>query len=186
MPRYILTAKERRPPGRKVWYDGIGWTLLAFNAHVYAGKKAMRRAKHAAQLVADLDDVTVTIETAPPAKKVTRRNPQKKVARTRKNPGRRSARQVQIARAVKLYRDFRGDDPREVVTMKLPPAPAALLTVGEVTGIMYRTKREGQVDQYLHRFRKNARPTLAATPTGKHLYLLGGAYRVTEKGIEDA
>ena len=182
--RYILTARERRPPGRKVWYDGIGWTLLAFNAHVYAGTKAMRRAKHAAQLVADLDDVVVTIETAPPVKPA-KRNPQARRP-PRKNPGRRSARQVQLARAVKLYRDFRGDDPREVVTVKLPPTPAAMLTVGEVTGIMYRTKREGQVDQYVHRFRKHARPTLAATPTGKHLYLLGGAYRVTEKGIEDA
>ena len=86
--RYVLTARERRPPGRKVWYDGIGWTLLAFNAHVYAGTKAMRRARHAAQLVADLDDVTVTIETAPPAKPA-KRNPQAS-RRPRENPRRRT------------------------------------------------------------------------------------------------
>lgn len=94
------------------------------------------------------------------------------------------ARQVQ--EAVDRYTGFRGDAPREVRKVQVPGVPKVLLTMGECLGIMYRTERDGQVDNFLHRFRKKSRPTLAVSSDGKTLYLLRGAYRVTDRGIEDA
>lgn len=104
-------------------------------------------------------------------------------AAARRNPT--PARRAQLEEAIKLYRAFRGDDPGGVVTVKVPPIPSTMLTVGECIGIMYRTERDGEVANYLHRFRQSARPTLAVSSDGRSLYLLGGAYRVTDRGIVD-
>lgn len=102
----------------------------------------------------------------------------------KKNPDANPIRRA-LGAAVKLYKDFRGDEPTEVVEVRLPAKPRALLTVGECLGIMYRTRRDGKVEDYLHRFTKKARPTLAVSSDGLQLFLLGGAYSVTDRGIVD-
>lgn len=107
-----------------------------------------------------------------------------KASRAKKNPA-ASSRQARIAQAGRLFRDFRGENPGRVDVLTVPAIPDVVLQVGECIGIMYRTKRDGQVDNYLHRFVKKARPTLAVSSDGRILYLLGGAYRVTDRGIVD-
>jgi hypothetical protein len=94
--------------------------------------------------------------------------------------------QAEIAQATKLFTDFRGAQPVEVRRLAVPSLPRVALTVGELFGIMYRTERDGRLENYLHRFRKSARPILAVSPDGRTLLILGGDYRVTDRGIEDA
>ncbi len=103
----------------------------------------------------------------------------------RRNPAGQSV-EGEVRQAVERFTGFRGFAPAGVSRVNAPAVPRVLLTIGECTGIMYRTNRGGQVDQYLHRFQKSSRPTLCCSSDGKTLYLLGGAYRVTDRGIEDA
>lgn len=103
--------------------------------------------------------------------------------RSRKNP---ASVEAEVAQATKLFTDFRGAQPVEVRRVSIPSLPRVALTVGELFGIMYRTERDGRLENYLHRFRKSARPILAVSPDGRTLLILGGDYRVTDRGIEDA
>lgn len=50
---------------------------------------------------------------------------------------------------------------------------------------MYTTVRDGEVEKYIHRFKKSARPILAASHDGKQLVLIGGDFVFTECGITD-
>lgn len=108
-----------------------------------------------------------------------------KVAKVRQNPA-AAAVERQLQQAGRLFEDFRGKEPRQVDRITVPALPRVLLPLGECLGIMYRTDRDGETENYLHRFKKTARPTLAVTSDGRNLYLLGGAYRVTDRGIVDA
>jgi len=58
--------------------------------------------------------------------------------------------------------------------------------MGKCLGIMYETVRDGEREQYIHEFNKTARPLLTVSSDGLQLYLIGGSYSVTDKGIEDA
>src|SRR5262245_14269494 len=64
--------------------------------------------------------------------------------------------------------------------VRLPLAP-----LGELRGVIYRASRApGEVPKnYIPSFHPRL-PVLAADPTGKRLYILGGQYRVTKRGIE--
>ena len=64
--------------------------------------------------------------------------------------------------------------------VRLPLAP-----LGELRGVIYRASRTpGEAPKnYIHFFHQRL-PVLAADPTGKRLYILGGQYRVTKRGIE--
>jgi len=61
----------------------------------------------------------------------------------------------------------------------------ALTPLGELRGVIYRASRApGEVPQnYVHFFEQQF-PVLAADPTGRRLYIIGGRYRVTKRGIE--
>jgi hypothetical protein len=50
---------------------------------------------------------------------------------------------------------------------------------------VYRTTRDGVTEKYEHTFRSKSRPALVSSSDGKQLYLLGGAYNITDRGIED-
>jgi len=106
------------------------------------------------------------------------------VRKTRRNPAVSLDRQVKDA--VERYAGFRGAKPESVSKVRMRDQPRVLLTVGECLGILYRTDRDGVVDNYIHRFKKHARPTLCCTSDGRQLYMLGGAYKMTERGIVDA
>lgn len=65
----------------------------------------------------------------------------------------------------------------------MPVKPAFVL--GPVDGILYTATRDGKDERYIHKFKRKAKPTLAASHDGKQLYVVGGNYEVTEAGIED-
>jgi hypothetical protein len=60
-----------------------------------------------------------------------------------------------------------------------------LLTLGELRGVIYRASRApGEVPKnYVHFFVQRF-PVLATDPNGRRLYIIGGRFRVTERGIE--
>jgi hypothetical protein len=62
--------------------------------------------------------------------------------------------------------------------------PPVLVHVGELRGLIYRSDRGqcGSPRTYIHFLQTPAR--LACDPQGKQLYVLGGRYRVTPRGIE--
>lgn len=65
--------------------------------------------------------------------------------------------------------------------MDLPPA---MFAIGQCDQICYRTTIGGEARRYKHRFHPGSMPMLAAG-TDERLYLVGGRYRVTERGIVD-
>lgn len=105
------------------------------------------------------------------------------VTRLVRNP---AADTAAVQEAVARFTGFKGERPQSVARVRVAGLPSVMLTLGDCIGIMYRTHRGGRTDNYLHRFKKSARPTLAVSSDGRTLYLLGGEYRVTDRGIEDA
>jgi hypothetical protein len=105
------------------------------------------------------------------------------VTRELRNPASADA---AVREAVQRFTGFKGERPQSVKRVRVADLPKVMLTIGDCIGIMYRTHRGGRTDSYLHRFKKSSRPTLCCSSDGKTLYLLGGAYRVTNRGIEDA
>lgn len=89
-----------------------------------------------------------------------------------------------IKLAAELFEDFTGHDPEYIDTIDLPIHDVGLI-VGECLGIMYETVRDGKREQYVHKFKKKARPVLAASFDGSQLYVLAGAYTFTPAGITD-
>lgn len=90
-----------------------------------------------------------------------------------------------LRRAAELFEDFTGHRGRVVATVKKPRYPNAVLMVGECDGILYRTVRDGKPEAYIHKFKKGSRPLFCVSPDGKQLFLLGGAFSFTDRGIVD-
>ena len=62
--------------------------------------------------------------------------------------------------------------------------PPVVVSLGELVGVMYRSDKwqRGQPRVYVHRMRTP--PQLASNVAGTQLYIVGGNYRITERGIE--
>ena len=88
-----------------------------------------------------------------------------------------------INAAVKLFKDFTGEEPEYIDTVTLPVDSVAM-AIGHCDAVMYETIREGKTEKYIHKFKKGARPVLAVSADGKQLYILGGNYIFTDRGIE--
>ena len=95
------------------------------------------------------------------------------------------ATRTQIEKARDLYERFSGHDAVELGRVKIPALPAVGVAIGEVDGILYSTIRDGVLEKYIHKFRKADRPLFVVSPDGRVLYLLGGNYNFTERGIVD-
>jgi len=92
---------------------------------------------------------------------------------------------TKIKEGVELYENFTGHQAEKAFKVPKPKIPDVMVAIGEVTGIMYSTIRDGKLEQYIHEFKKGSRPLFAVSHDGKSLVLLGGAFRFTERGIED-
>jgi hypothetical protein len=62
--------------------------------------------------------------------------------------------------------------------------PSVLVRLGELRGLIYRAERgrRGCPQTFIHFLGEPAQ--LACDPQGRQLYILGGRYRVTSRGIE--
>lgn len=86
--------------------------------------------------------------------------------------------------AKRLYSHFRGSAPSQYLRLNhdriIPPV---LVHLGSLVGIIYRSKKgDGKTNAYIHFMEKP--PFLASNPEGNQLYIVGGNYHVTERGIE--
>ena len=93
--------------------------------------------------------------------------------------------QKRVNAAVKLFKDFTGEDPTNLDKYEKPVFPDVALYVGECTGIMYEAVRDGKTEQYIHEFKNDAQPMLISSHDGKQLFLLGGNYTFKDSGIND-
>lgn len=90
-----------------------------------------------------------------------------------------------IAKARRLYSDFSGHDGDEVAFVKTPDAPRVLAVIGELEAVIYSTVRDDNAERYIHKFRQKSRALLCVSPDGGQLYIVGGNYEFTERGIVD-
>ncbi len=95
------------------------------------------------------------------------------------------SKRAQVEKAADLFEQFTGHDAEHTETINKPKIPDAVLVVGEIDGVMYSTVRDGVAEKYVHQFKKSSRPLFAVSPDGKQLFMLGGAYTFTERGIVD-
>jgi hypothetical protein len=85
----------------------------------------------------------------------------------------------------RLYASFHRFPPRslrrEACRRRIP---GVLVDLGELRAVVYRSDRgsPGRPRTYVH-FMESS-PRLACDVSGRRLYILGGRYRVTERGIE--
>lgn len=100
----------------------------------------------------------------------------------RTNPAPRAA---DIERAARRIRSFTGMPDVSARRIRVARQSDVVLDIGRVNQLWYSTIREGRHERYRHTFTRNSRPLLAASPDGKRLYLLGGAYTFTDRGIVD-
>jgi len=63
--------------------------------------------------------------------------------------------------------------------------PKAVAVIGDVEFIGYVTTHRGRTHLYIHEFAPGSRPRMAAGTGRGQLYLVGGRYRVTSRGIVD-
>lgn len=95
------------------------------------------------------------------------------------------SRRTSRRKASALYEDFTGHDADEIEIVKKPVVPDAMAVIGELHAVVYSTVRDGKPELYRHEFRKSSRPLLCSGPDGKSLWIIGGEYEFTERGIVD-
>lgn len=91
--------------------------------------------------------------------------------------------------AERAYQGFHwGRPPRRRVAVRLPRRPRALVKLGNLEAVTYSTTkgREG-FQHYEHEFGEEGgkKPVLAMDPESKRLHVVGGTYRVEDRGIVD-
>lgn len=86
--------------------------------------------------------------------------------------------------AARLYRQFREAPVRRARAVKVQ-LPRAVARMGTVEFIGYMTTHGGRVHLYVHDFAPGSRPMLYAGPRRNQLYLFGGRFKVTARGITD-
>lgn len=89
------------------------------------------------------------------------------------------------ARAIQAFEDFKGERPAKLRRARLPDQDVTGWQMGPMVGAAYEARRDGKVQRYFHEFKKSARPNLVASADGRQLYIEGGKYEVTDRGIED-
>lgn len=92
--------------------------------------------------------------------------------------------QSQIEAAIEKYLEVHGKAPTKASRVEIPDPPQAVTLIGELIQVNYRTtKNGGPSTEYYHRF-KRPRPKLVTDPKGKNLFVVGGKFKISERGIE--
>lgn len=154
---------------RRAW---IGRKITALRAEKYPEKQAiaiayseMRKA-----IVREGRKIPDSLRIPEPKKKI-KRNP-------------RATKKQHLRHAMKLYSGFREERPDRVGEHELPADDTGVV-MGDCIGIVYQTTIDGKHEKFMHQFTAKAAPMLVTSWDGKHLYLLGGRFRVGPRGIVD-
>lgn len=89
-------------------------------------------------------------------------------------------------KAADLYERFSGQEAEFVGRVEMPKLPKFGVCIGELDGVLYTTVRDGVTEKYIHKFKAIDKPLFVVSPDGKQLFLIGGGYDFTERGIVDA
>lgn len=84
-----------------------------------------------------------------------------------------------------LYRQFNRFGPGRMDKVSHPRViPPVVVELGDLLGLIYRSDKgqAGRSQAYIHLMQNP--PRLVSNPAGTQLYLVGGNYRVTGRGIE--
>jgi hypothetical protein len=90
-----------------------------------------------------------------------------------------------IEAGIGLYQAFNRFGPARVARRRHSRVmPRVVVELGDLVGLMYRSDKwqRGHPRTFIHVMRR--RPRLVCDPAGRQLYIVGGAYRVTRRGIE--
>jgi hypothetical protein len=101
------------------------------------------------------------------------------------NGQRRSRDAACFAEACAKFREIRRFAPGRMLWLRCPRLmPRVLVQFGELRGLIYATDRgrPGMGRTYIHFMERP--PLLACNSRGDQLYVLGGDYRITRRGIE--
>lgn len=90
----------------------------------------------------------------------------------------------QSEKAKRLFRGFRETEPTRAKRVAFK-VPRSLTVMGRVTFIGYTTTIGREARAYKHDFAAGSRPLLCADPESGKVFLIGGRYRVTSRGIVD-
>jgi hypothetical protein len=90
----------------------------------------------------------------------------------------------EVREAQERYQEFTGHDANEARKVKVR-IPRVAVEIGDLDGVLYTTVRDGRTEKYVHKFKRNSRPVLAAGSDGKTLHVIGGDFEFTERGIVD-
>jgi hypothetical protein len=91
----------------------------------------------------------------------------------------------EVQKAARLYERFSGHEAESIGCVDVPALPHVGIAIGEVDFIGYTTVRDGQVEKYIHNFKPADKALFVVSPDGRSIYLVGGRYRFTERGIVD-
>lgn len=86
--------------------------------------------------------------------------------------------------AAGIYERFCGHE-AEIVGRARMTIPRAVAVIGTLDAVEYTTVRDGETQRFRHPFHVRDRPLLCVGPGGKPLFVIGGRYRFTERGIVD-
>ena len=90
-----------------------------------------------------------------------------------------------MARGARLYRTYAGFAPSAMIRVEQPRLiPPVVVDLGQLVGLIYRSDKwqPGRPRTFVH-FMQDL-PRLVSSPDGGQLYIVGGRYRVTARGIE--
>lgn len=92
-------------------------------------------------------------------------------------------------RARERYRGFHWGRPsRRAVQVKTAPQPRELVELGKLEAVTYSTTKGSEgLQHYEHAFGEEGgrKPVLALDPDTDRLHVVGGGYRVEDRGIVD-
>ncbi len=92
---------------------------------------------------------------------------------------------VRLNEGKKLFHRFHNFKPQRVIRRPFNRIiPQVLVDLGSLRGLIYSTDKTGcgRQQNYIH-LMKNP-PRLVCNTSGRQLYILGGKYRITPRGIE--
>ena len=89
---------------------------------------------------------------------------------------------MSAAKARDWYRRFHEREPGRGRKVNLP-MPRSLAMMGTLDAVPYTAIVGGKAVRFKHTFARGSRPVLATD--GKHLFIIGGRFHVTERGIVD-
>lgn len=88
-------------------------------------------------------------------------------------------------KAERIYAAFHEEKSDGGMMVNIPVPPKMVWQLGEVLSIAYKATIDGKMVSYEHDFKRGCGPFLAVSVDGKDLFLAGGSFKVTERGIVD-